>query len=97
MKADRQGLRNAGAGQCLPRGLGALRGLSSKNISLPFPAVEAEMFTWKSHSLGLRHYIPGKSDLKIKYHHVQNKLRYDHAMTPHLAFIYIPAQIQRRI
>lgn len=54
--------------------------------------MEAEMFTWKSYSLGLRRYIPSRSDLKIKHHHVQNKLRYDHAMTLSLAFIYIPAQ-----
>ena len=54
MKVDRQGLRNAGAGQCLARGLGALRGLPSKNISLSFPAVEAEMFTWKPYSLGFQ-------------------------------------------
>lgn len=88
MKADRSGPPNAGAGQCLQRGLRALRGLPAKNISLPFPAVQAEMATWKSYSLGLRHHMPSRFDLNIKYHYVQNKLRSDHAVTRCLAFIY---------
>lgn len=53
MKADRQGLLNAGEGLGLPRGTGAQRGLPAKNTSLPFPAVEAEMVTWNSYSFGL--------------------------------------------
>lgn len=66
MKADRRGLTNAGAGQGLQRGSGAPRGLPAKNIILPFPAVEAEMVTWKFYSLGLRHYILSRPDLQTQ-------------------------------